>query len=154
MTQIIAILISILSFVWSFFNPVWAWVPLVISGLTLLVVLLGVKQKKWRHIDELSEAANQMLQKFGHYYSMPFAGRDFSAACSTIQFGAVGVGIVGAFFGFWWGLGLAVLFWFALGPAAMAFNPVNFIQGEPTLRFAHDEVIEWIMSQSNSEGQN
>jgi len=126
-TRIIAILISIVYFVWAFFNPVWAWAPLFVAALILLAILLGIKQKKWKHIDELSEPANEMLQKFCHYYAMPFAGRDFSGACSTIQFGAVGVGIVGEFSGFWWGLGLSVLLGFVLGPAAMAFNFTNFI---------------------------
>ena len=147
-TQIIAILVSIISFVWAFFNPAWAWAPLFAAALVLLAILLGIKQTKWKHIDELSGPANEMLQKFGHYYEMPVASRDFSSACSTIQFGAVGVGIVGTFSGFWWGLGLAVLFWFVLGPAAMAFNPTNFIRGQPMLRLAHDEVIEWVLSQS------
>lgn len=146
MTQIIAILVSIGAFIWSFFQPVWAWAPLVMAALILLIVLLSLKLKEWRYVEELSPGANEMLQKFGHFYSMPFAGRDFSGACSTIQFGAVAVGVVGAFSGFWWGLGIAALFWFVLGPAAMAFNPTNFIQNQPGMLAAHEEVIEWVTS--------
>jgi len=146
MTQIIAILVGIGAFIWSFFQPVWAWLPLVVAALILLIVLICLKFKKWWYVEELSQSANEMLRKFGHFYSMPFAGRDFSCACSTIQFGAVAVGVVGAFNGFWWGLGIAALFWFVLGPAAMAFNPTNFIQNQPGMLAAHEEVIEWVTS--------
>lgn len=146
MTQILAILISLGASIWSFFQPVWAWVPLSLAALILIVVLMSLKLKKWRYVEELSPSANEMLQKFGPFYSMPFAGRDFSGACSTVQFGAVAVGIVGAFNGFWWGVGIALLFWFVLGPTAMAFNPTNFIQKQPGLLAAHEEVIEWITS--------
>jgi len=151
MTQLIAIVVAIGSFIYSFFQPIWAWIPLSAAGLLLLIILFSIKLKKWQYVDELSSSANEMLQKFGNFYSMPFASRDFSAACSTIQFAAVAVGIVDAFNGFWWGLGLAVIFWFVLGPTAMAYNPTNFIQNEPMLRMAHEEVIEWVMSRTQNE---
>ncbi|MEK7408676.1 MAG: hypothetical protein AAB225_26720 [Acidobacteriota bacterium] len=147
MFQMLAIVISVGSIGWAFFSPLWAWTPLVTAAALLLLTLLGVKQKKWRYIEELSPAGNEMLPKFGHYYAMPFAGRDFSAAASTIQFAAVAVGIIGAVKGFYWGLGIAVAFWFVLGPVAMAFNPTNFIRGSH-LESAHEEVISWVMQQS------
>ena len=148
MTQMVAIFVSVGAFIWSFFQPIWAWLPLIAAAMGLLSVLAGVRLKKWRYVEELSPSANEVLQKFGHFYSMPFAGRDFSGACSTIQFGAVGVGIVGAFGGFWWGIGIAVSFWFVLGPAAMAFNPTNFIQNQPDILAAHEEIIEWVASKT------
>lgn len=147
MFQLLAITLSLGSIGWAFFSPLWAWSPLVTSAALLLFTFFGVKQKKWRYVEELSPSANEMLQKFGHYYSMPFAGRDFSGAASTIQFAAVAVGIIGAFKGFYWGLGVAVAFWFVLGPVAMAFNPTNFIRGSH-LETAHEEVLAWVMQQS------
>jgi hypothetical protein len=134
------------SIVWSFFRPVWAWAPLCLLALFFLSVLLSLRLKKWHYVPELSTGANEMLQKFGHYYSMPFAGRDFSSACSVVQFAAVAVAAVGAFKGLWWGIPLALLFWFVLGAAAMSYNPTNFIQNQPTLLAAHEEVIEWLTS--------
>ena len=100
MIQVIAILVSIGAFAWSFFQPVWAWVPLIVVALYLLFVLLSLKFEKYNSVKELSPSANQMFQKYAHFYLKPFAGRDFSSACSTIQFGAVAVGLVGAFNGF------------------------------------------------------
>lgn len=153
MAQIVAIILGLASIGWSFYSPLWAWGPLFAGAAFLLLTLFGLKQKKWRYIDELSPAANEMLQRFGGYYSLPFAGRDFSAASSTLQFVAVAVGVIGAFKGFWWGLGGAAVFWFGLGPVAMAFNPSNFIRGTQ-FQPAHEEVIEWVMQKSRRDRES
>jgi hypothetical protein len=145
----LAICVGLASLVISFFSPAWAWGPLAVSAGVLLLTLFGAYQHTWPHIDELSPQANEILQRFGPHYSMPFAGRDFSAATSTIRLSAAAVGIVNLFYGFWWGLLLAPAFWFGLAPAANAFNPTEFIRGTP-LEAAHDEVIEWIRRRSQA----
>lgn len=150
MFQMLAIIISIGSIGWAFYSPIWAWSPLICFIAFLLFMLFGVKKKKWRYVDTLSPDANQMLQRFGHYYAMPFAGRDFSGAASTIQFAGVAVGIVGALNNFYWGLGAAVVGWLSLGAIAVAFNPSNFIRGTD-LEAAHNEVIAWMMDQSQQQ---
>jgi len=70
MTQLIVILICLAAVITEFFSVLWGWVILAIPSTILLLTLFGVKQKKWQYIPELSETANQMLQKFGHFYAM------------------------------------------------------------------------------------
>ena len=145
--HVLAITLSLGAPIWSFFDPRWAWAPLIVVAALLGLVLASVKSQKWQYIPELSPQANELFQRFGHFYTRPFAGRDFSGACSTLQFGAVAVAVVGLFKGFWWGAGIAAAFWFGVGPMAMAFNPTNFL-ADPVLRTAHQEIIDWITARS------
>ena len=147
--QPVAILVSIAAFVWSFFEPAWAWLPMAVLAAILLFTLMSLRSKKWAYVAELSPMANEMLQNHGHFYAMPFAGSAFSGACSMTLMGAMGIGLVGMLKGFWPAIGFAAVFWLALAPAAMAFNPTTFIQKQPEKRMAHMEVLEWIRSQQN-----
>lgn len=149
MAQFIAIILSLVAIVTAFFSVLWAWVVLAVPIALLLITFMGLKQKRWKHIPELSEPANAMLQKFGHYYTMPFAGRDFSASCSTLMFAGVVIAVTGAFKGFWWGLAIAVANWIVMGFLSRAFNPTNFI-ADPLERLAHEEVISFIVAKQKT----
>ena len=143
MTQLIVIIVCIVAVITEFFSVMWGWIVLGVPAFFLLVTLFGVKQKKWQHIPELSETANQMLQKFGHYYAMPFAGRDFSACASTLMFAGAAIAIIGAFKGFWWGIGIGIINWFLMGLVSRAFNPTNFLV-DPLEQMGHEEIITYI----------
>lgn len=149
MAQFIAIILSLVAIVTAFFSVLWTWVVLAVPIALLLITFMGLKQKRWKHIPELSEPANAMLQKFGHYYTMPFAGRDFSASCSTLMFAGVVIAVIGAFKGFWWGLAIAVANWVVMGFLSRAFNPTNFI-ADPLERLAHEEVISFIVAKQKT----
>lgn len=149
MAQFIAIILSLVAIVTAFFSVLWAWVVLAVPIALLLMTFMGLKQKRWKHIPELSEPANAMLQKFGHYYTMPFAGRDFSASCSTLMFASIVIAVIGAFKGFLWGLAIAVANWVVMGFLSRAFNPTNFI-ADPLERLAHDEVISFIVAKQKT----
>ncbi|MBW1976170.1 MAG: hypothetical protein JRI45_11535 [Deltaproteobacteria bacterium] len=153
MIQILVILVCLVAIIVEFFSVLWGWIILALSAAFLLITLLGVKQKKWQYIPELSEAANQMLQKFGHYYAMPFAGRDFSASASTIMFAGAAIAIIGLFKGFWWGIGIGIINWFLMGLVARAFNPTNFLV-DPLEQMAHEEIIKWITEKQKSKMRN
>jgi len=150
MIQIIIIVICLAAVITEFFSVLWGWLILGVPSVFLLVTLVGVKQKKWKHIPELSEMANQMLQKFGHYYAMPFAGSDFSASASTLMFAGVAVAIIGAFKGFWWGIGIGVVNWLLMSFVSRAFNPMNFLV-DPLERMAHEEIISYITGRQKSK---
>lgn len=147
MYQIITIVLCLASIIWAFFSPFWAWCPIVLVGLVLLVNLFGLKIQEWNYVEDLSPSANEILQKFGHYYRMPFACRDFSAAASTIQFVGIVLGIVGVFKGFYWGIGLGALFYIVFAIVAKEYNPTNFIQGTP-IEISHQEVLDWLEQKS------
>lgn len=149
MGQLIAIALSLVAIVTAFFSVLWSWVVIAVPIAILLVTLISLKQKRWKHISELSEPANAMLQKYGHYYTMPFAGRDFSAAASTLMFAGVVVAVIGAFKGFWWGFAIAVVNWLVMGLVSKAFNPSNFI-ADPMERLAHEEIISFIMAKQQT----
>lgn len=149
MGQLIAIAVCLVAIVTAFFSVLWSWIVLAVRAAILLISLISLKQKRWKHVPELSEPANAMLQKYGHYYTMPFAGRDFSAAASTLMFAGVAVAVIGAFKGFWWGLAVAAVNWFVMGLVSKAFNPTNFI-ADPMERLAHEEVISFIMAKQQT----
>lgn len=153
MTQVLVILICLAAVTIEFFSILWGWLILGVPAAFLLITLFAVKQKKWQYIPELSETANQMLQKFGHYYAMPFAGRDFSASASTIMFAGAAVAIISAFKGFLWGIGIGVLNWFLMGPVSRAFNPTNFLV-DPIEQMGHEEIMEYITERQKSKMGN
>jgi len=99
MIQMIVIIICLASVITAIFSILWGWLILAIPSVFLLINLLSLKQKKWKYIPELSESANRMFQKFGHYYTMPFAGSDFSSAASTLIFAGIAITIIGVFKG-------------------------------------------------------
>jgi len=150
MTQVLVILICLAAVITVFFSVLWGWVILAVPSTFLLITLLGVKQKKWQYIPELSETANLMLQKFGHYYAMPFAGRDFSASASILMFAGAAIAIVSAFKGFWWGIGIGAINWFLMGFIARAFNPTHFLV-DPLEQMGHEEIIAWIKERLKSK---
>ena len=153
MTQILVILICLAAVIIELFSVLWGWLILGLPSAFLLITLFGLKQKKWQHIPELSDTANQMLQKFGHYYAMPFAGRDFSACASTLMFGGAIIAIIGAFKGFWWGIGIGVINWLLMGVVSKAFNPTNFLV-DPLEQMGHGEIIEYITERQKSKMGN
>jgi len=137
----------------EFFSVLWGWLILGLPSAFLLITLFGVKQKKWKHILELSDTANQMLQKYGYYYAMPFAGREFSACAGTVMLGGAAIAIIGAFRGFLWGIGIGVINWFLMDIVSKAFNPTNFLDGH-LAQMGHEEIIEYITERQKSKRDN
>jgi len=150
MTQLLVILVCVAAVITEFFSILWGWIIFGFPAAFLFVTFIGVKQKKWQYIPELSEAANQMLQKFGHYYAMPFAGRDFSASASTLMFAGAAIAIIGLLKGFYWGIGIGIINWFAMGMVSRAFNPTNFL-ADPIEQMAHEEIISYITERQKSK---
>lgn len=136
-------LVCLSAFILAFFWPVWAWAPITVADAILVYVLFGAKKVKWDYLPELSPTANQMLQQYGHFYAMPFAGSEYSSASSVMQLAGVVVGVVGAFKAFWWGIAIAALNYLVMGGIAVAYNPTHFLR-DPTQKAAHDEIIAFL----------
>ncbi len=153
MVRILVLCISIAAIVTTFFSIFWGWVILAVPSIFLLITLFSLKQKRWKYIPELSEEANRMLQKFGHYYSMPSAGNEFSSSASALMFCGAAIGIICAFKGFWYGFGIGVAYWFLMVVISRSFNPTNFLTNNFELT-AHEEITSWIIDKVNSKVGN
>jgi hypothetical protein len=143
MNGIIIILLGIASIVVCFFSRMWSWIILVLPFIYLVSQAFLVKRiYKWKQIPELSEDANILFQKYGHYYTWPLGGRDFSSASSLWGMTGVVVAIIGLFFHFWWGLLLGVIAWFVSIRLGKFFNPSKFLTGWE--KQAHEEIIFYL----------
>jgi len=128
----------------------WSWIILAIPFVYLIYQAFLVKFiYKWRYIPELSAEANRLFQKYGHFYTMPGAGRDFSSASSTAGITAVIIVIIGLFFQFWLGILLGIMSWVISGYLGRFYNPSMFLE---TLNYneqqAHEEIISYIQDRN------
>ena len=148
MIQMVAIIVAIISLVISFFaHPAWAWIPIILADVVICIQTWAAKQRyKSEFVPELSIEANDLLQRYGHYFAMPFASKDFSASAATFQFAGIIIAVVGLFRGFWWAIALAAANWFLMGFIAVSLSPVSLLVESTTLQIAHDEVVEYINS--------
>ncbi len=153
MFQMITIIIAVVSVILSFvLHPIWGWIPIAIVDLIIGIQLWAAKQKyRFNYIHDLSSEANELLQRYGHYFAMPFASRDFSASAATSQFAGIAIAIIDVFNTLWWGIALAAGNWFLMGFVAVSFSPVSLLEKSPALQMAHDEIVEYITSHGNQK---
>ena len=148
MFQVLTILIAVGAAALALLvHPIWGW--LAIGIVDLFIVLTSwsaMGRHRVKHVEELSPAANAMLQRYGHYFSMPFASRDFSASAASSQFAGVVLGIISSISGFWWGLAFAGANWFLMGGVAVGLSPAALIARDPAVRTAHDEVVAFLQT--------
>jgi len=130
-----------------FTRPEWGWLAIGLVDAFIMVTFWSAKRRyRFKYIEELSPEANAMLQRYGHYFAMPFASRDFSASAATSQFAGVALGIISAISTFWWGVALAGANWFLMGAVAVGLSPAASIAVDPAARIAHDEVVAFLQS--------
>lgn len=133
----------------AFFAKTWSWATLVLCALLLLIPLSGLKaRKKDLRSKKLSDAANAMLERYGHYYSMPHAAKDFGRATVVLHLSGTLVAIVNLFQGYWTGAAIGAAYFVALGMLARQFDPNNFLydQGEKAL---HEEITAFLEKSAN-----
>ena len=151
---LIVILFCLASIVVCFFSRMWGWIILAVPFVYLLSQAFLVKFiYKWKHIPELSTEANRLFQKYGHYYAMPFAGRDFSSASSAVGLTGMIISIIGVFFGFWWGL-IGLISIYIGNRLGKFYNPSMFLEMlSNTEKRAHEEII-YFLTKKNAESLN
>ena len=151
MFQMITIIIALVSVILCFIlHPIWGWIPITVVDLIIISQLWAAKRKyRFNYITDLSSEANELLQRYGHYFAMPFASRDFSASAATSQFAGIAISIICVFKSFWWGIALAVGNWFLMDFVAVSLSPVSLLVNSPSLQMAHDEIFEYITKHSN-----
>ncbi len=139
-------LFCIASIVVCFFSRMWSWIILALPFIYLLTQALVVRiAYRWKHIPELSPEANRLFQRYGHFYLMPFAGRDFSSASSAVCIAGLIISIVGLFFHFWWGILLGVITLAVCGRLARYYNPSMFMESlSNSEKQAHEEIVSFL----------
>jgi hypothetical protein len=150
MISLLVIIVCLVAIITEILSVLWGWIILIFPTIYIIITLFLVKQAKWKYIPELSESANDMFQKFGHYYTMPFASRDYSASASILSFAAIIIAVIGAIKGFIWGIGIGVLYFIIMGFIARAFNPTCFLVGRVD-HMAHEEIIEYVKEKQRSD---
>ena len=146
MFSVFSLIILIIGAILPFFvKPYWGWMPVAILDVIVIVSYMAAKSKySFQPMNELSNDANFLLQKYGHYFIMPFGVKDFSSASAISQFGGIVIAIICAFKGFWWGIAIAIVNWGIMGTVAVSLSPMALLDKRPELRFAHDEVVEFL----------
>jgi hypothetical protein len=151
---LIVILFCLASIAVCFFSRIWSWIILAVPFVYLLGQALLVKfLYRWKEIPELSAEANELFKKYGHYYTMPFAGRDFSSASSAVGLTGMIISIIGVFFGFWWGL-IGLISIYIGNRLGKFYNPSMFLEMlSNTEKRAHEEII-YFLTKKNAESLN
>ena len=143
---LIVILFCLASIIVCFFSRMWGWIILAVPFVYLLSQAFLVKFiYKWKHIPELSTEANRLFQKYGHYYAMPFAGRDFSSASSAVGLTGMIISIIGLFFQFWWGILLGLMSLWVGNRLGKFYNPSMFLEllSDSEIQ-AHEEIMSFL----------
>ena len=143
----IATLIALGAVILSFFSTVATWSVLAVAAAAFWLLLLAIRRKQYPHIDDLSDDANALIQRYGHFYFMPFAGSDCSGGCSAICLASIIAVVVSCIRGDWWSLAVGAAVYCATAFAARGFNPTNFLS--PRERVAHEEIVVWLQSRMN-----
>jgi hypothetical protein len=145
MAGIFFIIVGLLSITISFWSLFWSWLIFGTAESIIISIFFGVKSKKWKYIPELSDEANVLFQKYGHFYTMPFAARDFSSSASGYELMSIVLAVICGFKGAWWCIAVAIANIAIMGFIARNFNPTPFIT-DPLERIAHAEVIDYMNS--------
>lgn len=94
--------------------------------------------------------ANEMFKKFGRFYTMPFARRDFSSSASGIVIAGWILAVIGLFHGFKWGIAFGLAIWIIMGLVARGCNPSEFLIDDDE-RAAHNEIISFIQQKKKEK---
>lgn len=133
----------------AFFNVIWSWIAIGLLSVLLSFITIVFKRRRWKDIPELSPLANSMMQRYGHFYTLPVTCRNYSGLASALMLATVVVAIVGALDQFWWGFGLLIVSWVLLYPISKALNPGSFIRGTAD-EAAHQEVVGYLLEKAQA----
>ncbi len=145
MIQYIVLVFCITSIIVSCFSIFWGWLIIIIPSLYLLITLFSIKQRKYSYVPELSFEANKLLQKFGNYYSKPYAGRAYSASSSMLFLNSIILSVINIYKGWWSSIILCIIYCIIMGLTARHYNPTLFFFNDLE-KSAHEEIISFIQN--------
>ncbi len=153
MTLVAASIASVLTVFAAYFSIWLGWALLLLTTAAITFPsLAAIKGCKWDHVPDLSSAANALLQRYGHFYSLPAGSADFASAAKVVSVAAAIVGILGLSRSIYWPMAVAVAWVVAMRVLARKLNPIHVLHS-PNNRAAHDELVEWVISQRTRSAQ-
>ena len=149
MLQIITFVVFVGCVFLAFFTkPIYAWITIFVFAIYLLITLWSVRRSyRYKYLKELSYEANDLLEKYWHYFAAPFGCRDYSASAATSQFGGVAVAIACMIQGFWLAVAFAIINWFIMGYVAISFSPIAIVRKDQKLQIAYNEIVDFFANQ-------
>lgn len=150
--QLLVTLLCLVAAIVSFYSPILGWLVLGIPICFLSITAIAVTRSQWTVIPELSDDANRMFKKFGHYYTRQHSGGDYSAACSAVNLASIIIVLIDVFSRFWWGIPLGIAVYLLFGYLSRIFNPTHYLVDEVE-KCAHEEIVQWL-AEKNSSNRN
>lgn len=154
MFQSLTVLLSLADCVLAVWMPRTAWIALAVLE-SFFLFQLQIMRKAYRLPDlaTLRAESEVLAAKYGHYFVLPFAARDYSAASATLQFGALLLAAITWFTGVKLGVAFALLTWIVMGYAAHSFSPVAVMAKHPEFKDAHDEIMTILQARNRQTAQ-
>lgn len=129
-----------------FFWPLAAWLLLSTVTVYLLLTLIAVKRQRYPYVPDLHPLANQMLQKYGHFYFKPFAGKIYSGAASANILYSIIMTVICIYQQAWWGIIAGLVNGYLGAYLSKEFNPSHFEKFlTPAEQLAHQEIVHYIV---------
>lgn len=150
MIGLIGLVMAAASAIIAFFSVGIAVAILGAGLIGLAAMYAGVRLRPVSPIPELSDGANRLLLRYGHFYAMPFGSSSISSVASAFAMASLSVGIIALFKLAWVWLFLCIVAYVLSGMFAKLFNPsVSFVSDDE--RAAHDEIVTFILANRNSQ---
>jgi hypothetical protein len=130
----------------SLVNPLFGWIFLAIPGGYLWWMLRRVRHLRPQQNLHLSPLGQDLVNRYGHFYAIPWAGESFGGGASILALSSLILGAVNIMQGFWWGIGLALLGGLVFGNLARNFNPTRYLSGIESE--VHHEILNQVLSGS------
>lgn len=127
-----------------YFSFYYTNVPWIIIGgcdIVLIFLFAIAKSRKFKTEESLSESANVLLEKYGHFYAYPRMSTTYGGVAALMMLCGFIVASIGAFQGWWWGFGLAIINYVIMGYVSRNFNPTRWIVSEEDVA-AHNEILQ------------
>lgn len=150
--QVITFFVMLADCILAFWFPRIAWVVVGVLG-AFFMSQLYVMRRTYRltGIVTLKAEVEILAAKYGHYFLLPLAARDYSASSATIQFGALVLAAITWFAEFKLGALFALVTWFVMGYTAHSLSPVAILAKHPEFRTAHNEIFAILQARRASE---
>ena len=149
MITILTIPLILILIIFSLWYDYFVWISLAILSIFMHINVLSMKtinkNLNIKNIHDLSADAAEMANEYGHFYTHPFASKDYAGICALNQFTGILIACINAYHGIYWTIFFAVINWYSLAYAAHFFNPLIRFEQSNKLH-VHQEILDHLRS--------